>query len=356
MIKRIFLFLFVSCCVLPASAIDSPVSPMNVLFIGNSFTHMNKMPTLFEKIAQSRGVKLNVEMSALSNHTFRMHSKREELFRTINSKSWDYVVLQGFSRELSESYTYIDTASIPFIGILLDSIYSNNQCTNVLLYMTWGYKNGFEERPEISTNASMSDSIRKGYQYISELFGLPIVPVGPVWKSFRETNKTIDLYDDDLMHPSFEGSYLTACTFYTAIFKTLPTTSYTGKASDEEAVKLQKAAYDYVIKNLDTFKLTKNTLSIVGKRTNKGEYLATCKSNYPNASSVSWDFGDGVSSNAREVSHQYKAAGEYWITLVVEDVCGVRKIKRKVKYVAPPPPNPKPKSKAKVKLDPTKKI
>jgi hypothetical protein len=49
---------------------------MNVLFIGNSYTHMNKMPSLFEKIAISKGIKVNVEMSAKSGHSFRMHSER----------------------------------------------------------------------------------------------------------------------------------------------------------------------------------------------------------------------------------------------------------------------------------------
>lgn len=339
-----------------ASAGNEGVSPMNVLFIGNSFTHMNKMPVIFDKIAKSRGVKLNVEMSAKSGHSFRMHCDRPELFKAIKSKKWDYIVLQGFSRELSQAPAYIDTASVPFIGEILDSIYTSNSCTNVLLYMTWGYKDGFVEREEINTNKSMSDSIRVGYEYVSDLFGLPMVSVGPVWSTFRELNNEIELYAADLHHPSFAGSYLTACSFYAAIFKSLPTSSYTGKLADDDALKLQTTAYDYVMDNLDTLKLTQNTLKVVGTRTNKGEYLVSCQSNYPYAHSVNWDFGDGVSSNAKEISHQYKEAGEYWITLVVEDICGVRTIKRKVKYIAPPKPRAKRKSKAKVKLDPKKKI
>lgn len=356
MIRRFLLSLSVLLIVMSASAAEKPVSPMNVLFVGNSYTHMHRMPMIFERIAQTRGVKLNVEMSAKSSHTFKMHSEREELFDKIKSKKWDYIVLQGFSRELSEAPEYIDTASVPYIGAILDSIYANHSCTNVLLYMTWGYKTGFDEREEINTNESMSDSVRVGYEYISDLFGLPMVPVGPVWKDFRESDESIELYDKDSMHPSFHGSYLIACSFYAAIFKSLPKTSFTGKIPEDEAKRLQVSAYDYVINHLDTFKLTQNTLSVESERTHEGKYLVHCTANYPNARSVSWKFGDGSSSTKANSEHQYKKSGDYWITLVIEDLCGTRKIKRKVKFVKPKRPSRKKKSKPKVVLDSTKKV
>lgn len=356
MFKRFLLFSFALLCVFSASAEEKPVPPMNVLFVGNSYTHMHRMPVLFDKIAKSKGVKLNVEMSAASGHSFRMHCERPELFEAINSKKWDYVILQGFSRELSEAPSYIDTASVPFIGTILDSIYNNNSCTNVLLYMTWGYKGGYEERPEVSTNKSMSDSIRVGYEYVSSLFNLPMVPVGPVWSDFRASNHNIELYSDDDAHPSFHGSYLIACSFYTAIFKTMPKSTYRGRIKKRDAKRLQAAAYNYVINNLDTFKLKQNTLSVEGERTHKGEYLAHCSSNYPNAKSINWEFGDGTSSSDANIVHEYEESGEYWITLTINDFCGVRKIKRKVKFKKPKRPSKKRKSKAKVVLDTSKKV
>jgi len=87
--------------------------PMRVLFVGNSYTHYNNMPKLFEQMADSKGVKLEVLMDAKSSHTFQMHSKRPELYKSINSAKWDYVVLQGFSRELAQERPVIDSMSIP---------------------------------------------------------------------------------------------------------------------------------------------------------------------------------------------------------------------------------------------------
>lgn len=356
MIRSILLSVFTFLVVMSTSAAEKPVSPMNVLFVGNSYTHMHRMPMIFERIAQTRGVKLNVEMSAKSSHTFKMHSERTDLFKKIKSKKWDYIVLQGFSRELSEQPAHIDTASIPYIGAILDSIYANHSCTNVLLYMTWGYKTGFDEREEINSNESMSDSVRVGYEYVSDLFGLPMVPVGPLWKEFRAKDESIELYEEDLQHPSFHGSYLIACSFYAAIFKSLPNSTFTGRIPKDEAKRLQTAAYNYVTNHLDTFKLTQNTLSVECERTHKGEYLVHCSANYPNARSVTWSFGDRSTSTKSETSHQYKKAGEYWVTLIIEDLCGTRKIKRKVKFVKPKKPSRNKKSKPKVVLDSTKKV
>ena len=358
MIKRLLLSLFIIFCAASAEAgKDKPdVGPMNVLFVGNSYTHMNKMPKIFEKIAQSRGVDINVEMSAESSHTFNMHSKREALFETIKSKKWDYVVLQGFSRELSESPGYIDTASVPYIGIILDSIYNNHSCTNVLLYMTWGYKNGYGAREEVNSNESMSDSIRVGYEYVSELFNLPIVPVGPIWSDFRASNNEIELYHTDSAHPSSYGSYMIACSFYSAMFKEFPEDAYTGSIANDEAKLLQTSAFNYVMKNIDTFKLDKNTLTVRFERTEMGKYYATCTANYTNGEFINWDFGDGLSSTSSNIKHEYLKAGEYWITLTVRDFCGVRKMKRMVKFEKPKRPSRKKKSKAKIVSDSSKKV
>ena len=255
MMIRVTLLLFLFLCSFNSISSDKDEPPVNVLFIGNSYTHMNNMPGIFEKIAHSEGVRVNAEMSAKSSHTFKMHSKREELFETIRSKKWDFIILQGFSRELAECPEYIDTASVPYLEIILDSINHYNASTEVLLFMTWGYKNGFAEREELSTNKSMSDSIRSGYEYVSKLFDLSMVPVGPVWSDFQSSNTKIDLYYKDLAHPSYCGSYITACSFYSAIFKKCAHKAYSGRLRKRIARVLQKSSYNYIVSNLETFKL-----------------------------------------------------------------------------------------------------
>src|SRR5690606_1135387 len=121
MLKRFFKVLVAFFC--GSSALATEIQPMNVLFIGNSFTHMNGMPQMFEKLAISKSIKINVVMSAKSNHTFKMHSERADLYEDIKKFKWDYVVIQGFSRELSYGTEHIDTASVPYFNQIVDSVY-----------------------------------------------------------------------------------------------------------------------------------------------------------------------------------------------------------------------------------------
>lgn len=329
---------------LSATSAQADVNPMNVLFIGNSYTHMNKMPQLFEKIATSKGVKINVEMDAKSNHTFKMHSERPELYEHIKEKKWDYVVLQGFSRELSYSKDVIDTASVPYITKIVDSIYMNNPCTNVLLYMTWGYKEGFKDREEINSYEKMSDSVKVGYEYISDLFDFPIVPVGSVYKELMKNYPSINLYQPDYQHPTIYGSYLIASTFYSAIFKASPAKGDYSKIDEAEASEIQSTAYNYVINHIDEYKLGNNTLKVKSERDHKGRFYVHCEANYPCSVDVHWDFGDGNKSKESKVQHRYKESGTYWVTLRVEDMCGERTVKRKVVFKDPPKPTKKRKS------------
>jgi hypothetical protein len=229
------------------------IQPMNVLFIGNSFTHMNSMPVMFEKLAISKNVKINVVMSAKSNHTFQMHSERADLYEDINKAKWDYVILQGFSRELGYGNEHIDTAVVPYFQKIVDTLYKNNPCAKLLLYMTWGYENGYAYMNEIGTYEDMSASIESGYRYLAEKYDLAIVPVGNVWKEVRKDYPDYGLYQKDEHHPTKIGSYVVASSFYSAIFRSSPEGGYAAGIPDQVALSIQKTAYNYIKNHLKEY-------------------------------------------------------------------------------------------------------
>jgi hypothetical protein len=306
--------------------------PMRVLFVGNSYTHYNNMPKLFEQMADSKGVKLEVLMDAKSSHTFQMHSKRSELYKNIRSTKWDYVVLQGFSRELAQDRSVIDTMSIPYIKQLLDSIYANNSCTNVLLYQTWGYDTGYKD-DSLGIDWSyqtMSDRIHQGYLYVSEQLNLSIVPVGKVWETVKENHPQIQLYQEDKQHPSLAGSYLAASCFYAALFKTEPTVGFTAKLDPKQAATLQDIAGTLVLMNKYRYKINQNTVELDVRLSPDDKKVVHLNANYPNATSVTWDFGDGMTETAFKTRHVYGKPGNYEIKIKVQDSCGERLLKRKV--------------------------
>lgn len=306
--------------------------PMRVLFVGNSYTHYNNMPKLFEQMADSKGVKLEVLMDAKSSHTFEMHSKRPELYKNIRSTKWDYIVLQGFSRELAQDRAVIDKQSLPYLKQLLDSIYANNSCTNVLLYQTWGYDTGFKD-DSLGIDWSyqtMSDRIHEGYLYVSEQLNLSIVPVGKVWETVKENHPQIELYQEDKQHPSLAGSYLAASCFYTALFKTEPDLSFTAKLDPKQAAIIQEIAGVQVLMNKSRYKINQNTVELDVKLSAEDKKVVHLSANYPNAKSVVWDFGDGMTESAFKTRHVYGKPGNYEIKIKVQDSCGERLLKRKI--------------------------
>lgn len=317
---------------------------------------MNEMPFIFDKIAKAKGKKVYVEMNTRSGASFQVHTTRPDMWEAIKKRKWNYVVIQGYSRELSFEPTDLDTLTMPYVQQILDSIYQNNACTQVLLHMTWGYKLGFPERPEIDTYEKMSDQIALGYSYLSDYFCLPIVPVGRVWREVRMANPGIEMYDSDKEHPSKNGSYASACAFYAAIFKESPAGAVTSTISSQNAEVIQKTAAKVVLGNFEYYGLNKNTYSLSAKRTKEGKYILTAKSNYPDAQKIKWEFGDGKTSKDANPVHTYKKPGVYTITLHVEDECGERTIKRKVTFNAPPEPVQKPKETGKKGNTPVKKF
>lgn len=303
--------------------------PMRILFVGNSYTHYNKMPEIVQKMADQRGVKVEIHMSAESNHTFNMHSKREALFEKIRQYKWDYIVMQGFSRELSFGNEYTDTAVVPYFSLILDSIYKNNACTNVWLYQTWGYLNGYTDEQNQSTYQQMSDEIHRGYLYLADKFKLPMVPVGKVWETVKENYPSYALYDNDGRHPSKLGSYLVAYCFYYSLLRQTAPIEFYNKLNQLEAEQIQKTAAVTLSSNYNRYDLWSNFIQV-----NKAAsgFQVDVVAVFPDATKVVWDYGDGYSDTAFSASHKYKNKGTYTVKATIYKPCGKQEIKRVINF------------------------
>jgi hypothetical protein len=92
----------------------------------------------------------------------------------------------------------------------------------VLLYETMAHLDGDYAG---DSYAAMQQRVISGYQALQQHLGSKsaIVPVGEVWLraytdlTARGLSPGAILYSDDV-HPSVEGTYLVACSFFTAIF------------------------------------------------------------------------------------------------------------------------------------------
>lgn len=349
MVKLIALFsLFIlSSFLVRATSTDS----LSILFIGNSYTHMNVMPKMFEKLCKDREKPIYVEMNTKAGASFNDHTKREDMYEAIRSRKWDYVVLQGFSRELSLGYDKIDKETLPYLNQIIDSVKANNSCTNILFYLTWGYKNGYSAMQENNSYDKMATNIIDGYCYLGSCYSIPIVPVGIVWKNVRAKHPEINLYSEDDAHPNKNGSYLAACTFYCAVFRESIEGAKTSIIDTKTATLIQKEASNYVLTNLSQLGLDRNYFEIKEERTSHGKYKLSLKADYSNLAKITWNLGNGTIKHDKELVYYYKKPGKYKVSLTVEEECGVRNYTKKIKYTAPLKPVVKAKSKPSKKSD-----
>lgn len=190
----------------------------SILFIGNSFTYRNEMPDIFEHMAISKGHQVYVQSVTKGKATLLVQSDRDAVFNAINDAQWDYVILQGSSRDFIQPNRYIADTTLPAMEKIVRAIRRNRPDSKILLYMTWGYRKGYLPFPETDTYEKMTLKIRDQYVRIAKQYNFGVVPVGMAFKDSQSRKPEENLYVWDGAHPSLKGSYLAASCFYSAIF------------------------------------------------------------------------------------------------------------------------------------------
>ena len=307
-----------------ASSFLSAQDSISVLFIGNSYTYVNDLPATLGSLAASLGKEITMDSKANGGYTFQNHTNDPLTYTKIHSKPWDVVVIQGQSQEPSFPDTQVDSQTLPYAVKLSDSIWANNACSNVMYYMTWGRQNGDPQWVGINTFEKMNTRLYDAYMRMADSSDRAMVsPVGRVWAYVRENHPAINLYNADESHPSTEGTYLAACTFYAALFQQSPVGSnYYGGLSAATAGILQNAAAAVVLDSLDHFHLhavaepTQANFSLV----QSGETIQLTNTS-SRATAFTWDFGDGQTAATENAQHTFGSSGNYMVQLIASSVC-----------------------------------
>ena len=305
----------------------------SVLFVGNSFTFYNNMPYIFKDIAESKGKKVHVDTAVTGGKDLKFHSERPRTYQMIQSRKWDYVVLQGHSNEFAQPDFKVDSLTFPYAKKLVDSVHKYNPCARILFYMTWGYKNGNKKWKAIASYDSMQLRIERQYLIFADKLSTGVSPVGMVWKEVRESNPEINLYQEDRFHPILTGSYLSACTHFTTIFGESPyqnTAKVELNAFEREVIEI--ATTKIVLNNLARWRYlpTPRLLELGFDLIQKGKTVQVI-SNAKNYTSLSWDFGNGVSGLGDSISNTYTSSGEYVVSQKISNACKENQLARKIK-------------------------
>ena len=84
-----------------------------VLFIGNSYTDVNSLPTLFYNIAASTGEDVFTASNTPGGCTFQLHCTNQSA-TMIQQGGWDYVVLQEQSQLPAFPIAQVQSSCFPY--------------------------------------------------------------------------------------------------------------------------------------------------------------------------------------------------------------------------------------------------
>jgi hypothetical protein len=296
---------------------------LSVLFIGNSYTYVNDLPSMLKNISYSKGDKIVVDSKTNGGYTFKNHAEDQATYNKVQQKKWDFVVLQGQSQEPAFPYTQVEQSTALYAKRLADSVQQNSTCSQTVFFMTWGRKNGDPQWDSINTFAKMNQRLKEAYMRFVLKSKASMVPVGAVWEYIIEHYPEIELFSNDGSHPSQAGTYLSACAFYAGLYlKPSLGASFLGGLSPEIATKLQQAADEVVLKQLVIWKLRpKWQTALAAFAVSQSESLVECLNESWNATSYTWQFGDGSTSTVEHPSHLYEQSGTYTISLIAKNEC-----------------------------------
>jgi hypothetical protein len=221
---------------------------LRVLFVGNSFTFYNSMPTLMRRLAaadEGAPAIFVVDYTA-GGWTLEDASRDEGLAAVLENARWDFVVLQEQSQLLSFSAEQRREETYPFARALQGQIASAGSRT--VLFMTWGYKEGDRRNYPGDSFTAMQRRLAEGYRDLGAALAAAVAPVGLAWEEALQREPGLELWDSDGKHPNLAGSYLAACVFYAMLSGRNPSGSqFTGGLEPAQARLLQRVASDVVL-------------------------------------------------------------------------------------------------------------
>lgn len=323
------LTLLLSCAafVLPSKAQDT----LRVLFLGNSYTSFNNLPTLVQSVAASAGKTFVVDNNMPGGYTISQHLNDPTSLAKINAGNWDYVVIQEQSQlPTIDFYRYNDM--YPALSDIKTLIEASSPCAKIITYMTWGRRFGGQQcdpggnycSPNFADFNHMQDSLRSAYMEISNQLMLTCAPVGEIWRRVLN-DTTLVLHNADNSHPNIDGSYLAACGIFSSICRQ-PVSSITYTAG----INATRASYYRQQSDLTLFAIPNPWNLFVNQAQaafnfavsgNEVDFSNT--STIPSAAPLSylWNFGDGNTSTDASPTHTYASPGNYLVSLIAGN-CG----------------------------------
>lgn len=189
------------------------VACTRVLFVGNSYTYVNDLPTVFRHLARAAGENVETAMVAQGGETLAQHVSTGDAPGPIAEARWQFVVLQEQS-EIPAVAALRSSEFYPAVRTLVGDIRQAGG-TPVLLE-TWAHQAGWSD--DGLSYGSMQTALDQGYVTIGGQLGVVVAPAGQAWQTAIRLEPGIALWQADGSHPTLAGTYLAACVLFSRIF------------------------------------------------------------------------------------------------------------------------------------------
>ena len=244
-----FLAVFISFVFAVSSFSDNAKNINSVMLIGNSFFYYNNslhnhLGDLYDAdpdLDTPRRRSITINGSSLSWHDVESYLSNEEIgsFK-IDSDTNTY---EPYEEKDIDVVIMMDCSLCPINDERKDSFYKyvNKHSETIrskgiepILFMSWPYKN----KPE------MQEMLEKEFFKASKLNNLRLIPAGQAFLYINKNFPNINLYTEDLRHPSKEGTYLAALMVFTSLSNKSPIGNTFMMGLDPEVAEiLQKVAW-----------------------------------------------------------------------------------------------------------------
>lgn len=226
---------------------EIPASPINVLFVGNSFTYYNDLPVIFENVVNSAGIEANVQSVTVGSARLEWfndpsQSISKDFTKAIDGTVFDLVFLQEHSTRPYKDYDAFSAG----ITALCGRIREKSPDADIVLYETWGFNENYSSlKNEKMTTEEQEALLLEAYAKAGKEHSLKVSYAGMAHLAvYRETE--YDPYHTDLKHPSYIGSFASALTHFYTLFPGAARDSVTfrGELSEKEFEDISQIAYN----------------------------------------------------------------------------------------------------------------
>ncbi|MBR4863441.1 MAG: SGNH/GDSL hydrolase family protein [Oscillospiraceae bacterium] len=215
----------------------------SILFIGNSYTFYNDMPTVyFQAMAKACGYSLTVATITKGAYTLEKFADPSDPYGTLvknalsGATKYDFVILQEQSvRPAINAPAFYDG-----VRALVEKIRGIG--AQPILYATWGRETGSDTLEKYNfTNEEMTWQLAASYDAIAKELDIPVAHAGIAFFDLY-TGSTLNLYNADKSHPSVTGSYVAAMSLFCKIFEYDPEDiTSAGPGTEEENALIRQA-------------------------------------------------------------------------------------------------------------------